>query len=218
MAHQSLIPRFIGCLAALTVLLLCGCATDALAPSPGVHQKQIIWRLKPVEIQNSGELKAYAHNRCIRYFGTLTFRNGLLNVEMNRMQQGGHDPHLAVAYSWAGSQKIIYVHQPAWALEFIRDLHRVLQWPSEIRVMPFRHPGVQESTVHLPNGDVEELFFMGYPSAPWKVTVMRPNGSSLTALLTWAPERRLRCIYLRDIADGRRWIITLRRRVGAERP
>ncbi len=215
MANRSSICRFIGGPAILTVLLLCGCASDSLAPSSGLHRSQVLWRLKPIEIQNSGELKAYAQHSRPRYFGTMTFRNGLLNVEMNRSKPGGSDSHLAVAYSWAGSQKIIYTHQPAWALQFIRDLHRILQWPSEIRVISFRHPGVQESTVHLPNGDVEKLYFMGYPGIPWRITVVRPNHTFVTASLNWAPDRRLRSIHLQDFADGRRWIITLRRRVGA---
>ncbi len=215
MANRSSICRFIGGPTTLTVLLLCGCASNTPLPSSGVYREQVFWRPTPAEIQNSSELKAYGHNTCVRYVGAVTFRNRVLNVEMNRTKPGSRDSHLAVAYSWAGSQKIIYTHQPAWALQFIRDLHRILQWPSEIRVISFRYPGVQESTVRLPNGDVEKLYFMGDPGVPWRIMVMRPNHTFVTALLNWARDRRLRSIHLRDSSDGRRWVITLRRQAGA---
>lgn len=218
MSHRFLISRFIGCLTALTTVVLSGCAVGAMAPSSELRCSQAFWRLRPVDIQSMGELKTCDRAGQLRYIGIVAWRHGLLSVEMNRTRRDAPDSHLAVAHSWAGSQKIIYAHQPTWALEFVRDLYRVLHWPSEIKTIHIIHPGVQESTVHLPNGDVEKLYFMGLISAPWRVTVIRPNRTSVTALLRWAPDLHLHSIYLRDVADGRRWIIILRRRAGVEKP
>lgn len=204
-------PAWFAFISAAACALLCGCAVDSAAPGGpgGPGTVQVNWRLRPAQFAGIAEMTTCGPNRGNRFTGRVSTGDGELTVVMTSVGAVRGRQHLAVAYSWAGSQKIIYTHQPQWAITFIRDLHRVLQWPAKIGVIHTVRTGVQDYAWNCADGDVERLYFMGAADTPWRVMVSRPRGGRIDAWFYWGPNGRFRSLRLSDSAAGRTWKLVM---------
>lgn len=105
---------------------------------------------------------------------------------------------MAVEYTWAGPHRVIYPHQPRWAVDIVRDLHRVLAIPSAVRIMAIDGRYGQRAIVRQVNGDVTTYYFINNVTLPWRIRVVRPNGQRMVAAFRWTRQGRIAAIRLRD--------------------
>ncbi len=105
---------------------------------------------------------------------------------------------IAAECTWAGSHRVIYPHQPHWAVDIVRDLHRVLAFPPAVRMTTPDGRYEQRAIVRNANGDVTTYYFMNNLRLPWRLSVIRPGGGRMVAVLRWTRQGHIAAIKLYD--------------------
>jgi hypothetical protein len=105
---------------------------------------------------------------------------------------------IAAEYTWAGAHRIIYPHQPHWAVTIVRDVHRVLAFPQPVGINASDGRYGQRITQRQANGDVTTYSFINNLSLPWQINVIRPGGQRIVALLRWTRQGSIKAMRLHD--------------------
>lgn len=158
-------------------------------------------RIKPLRFNGRIQCRVWANGQQYTYDGTCELNQLGLSVLVHDFNTSANESHMAVRYTWAGPHRVIYPHQPSWALRLVRDLHFVLAFPSAVNASSTKGRYEQQGVVRHANGDISRFYFSNASNLPWQVIVIRPDGRHISAIFRWTRQGRVAVIRLHDLAD-----------------
>lgn len=194
--------------------MLGGCAMAQRVPTCSRAGDRVVWHLPPLRIHQHVRICIRDHGQTMRFVGSLHATPQaitLIGALVGPPLRGGSEArvsHLAICFSWAGAQKIVYHRQPPFAVRLAEALHLMLDFPSKISVLPEGKYFSTVGTFQSPAGTTYRLWFMNGPGYPWRVVMTQPDGPTLTAKFSWTRHETLRSLEIADAAADLRCRIT----------